>query len=63
MSSTFTAVDADEVQPVFNLEVADEHSFFVGEQAALVHDNSPIQPTSEPFDAAPALAAVSSRSR
>ena len=25
-----TALDSDEVQPVFNLEVADGHSFFVG---------------------------------
>jgi len=58
-----TALDSDEVQPVFNLEVADGHSFFVGELGALVHDNSPIQPTSEPFDAAPVLAAVSNRSR
>jgi hypothetical protein len=57
------AVDTDEMQPVFNFEVAGGHSFFVGRQGILVHDNSPIQPASEPFDAAPALTAVASRSR
>ena len=58
-----TAIESDEVQPVFNLEVADGHSFFVGELGALVHDNSQIQPTSEPFDAAPVLSTIASRSR
>ena len=53
-----TSVESDETQPVFNLEVAEGHSFFVGEQGALVHDNSLVQPTPEPFDAAPDLAAV-----
>jgi hypothetical protein len=50
------------VQPVFNLEVAEGHSYFVGKQGALVHDNSVLQPQSEPFDAPPTLA-VASRSR
>ena len=45
-------------QAVFNLEVAEGHDFFVGRQGALVHDNSLVQPTPEPFDAAPELAAV-----
>jgi hypothetical protein len=58
-----TSVAPDEVQPVFNLEVAEGHSYFVGRQGALVHDNSVLQPGSEPFDAPPTLAAVASRSR
>ena len=45
------AVDRDDVRPVFNLEVADGHSFFVGTRRALVHDNSLVAPTPEPFDA------------
>jgi len=45
------AVSDNTVQPVFNLEVADGHSFFVGGRAALVHDNSPVRPTHHPFDA------------
>ena len=53
-----TAVEEAETQPVFNLEVAEGHDFFVGGQGALVHDNSLVQPTPEPFDAAPELAAV-----
>ena len=45
-------VEADEVQPVYNLEVAHGQSFFVGQRGVLVHDNSLVQPTPEPFDAA-----------
>jgi hypothetical protein len=58
-------VRPDVVQPVFNLELSDGHSFFVGREGALVHDNSRIQPASEPFDAAPTLstAAASRRDR
>ena len=43
-------VDRDMIRPVFNLEVADGHSFFVGTRRALVHDNSLVAPTPEPFD-------------
>jgi hypothetical protein len=46
----------DRVQPVYNLEVAASQSFFVGGPGVLVHDNSLVQPTPEPFDAAPVLA-------
>jgi hypothetical protein len=46
------AVEPDAVQPVYNLEVAHGQSFFVGERHVLVHDNSVVQPTPEPFDAA-----------
>jgi hypothetical protein len=45
------SVDADRVQPVYNLEVADGESFFVGRSGVLAHDNSRINPTPEPFDA------------
>ena len=46
-----TNVTRDQVRPVFNLEVADGHSFFVGQHRALVHDNSLVPPTDAPFDA------------
>ncbi len=52
------AVDSDSRQPVFNLEVARNRSFFVGSAGALVHDNSLVEPVSRPFDAAPDLAAI-----
>jgi hypothetical protein len=50
------AVGPDAVQPVFNLEVADGRSYFVGERGALVHDHSPILPTGIAFDAVPRTA-------
>ncbi len=37
-------------QPVFNLQVADGESFFVGPSGVLAHDNSLINPTPDPFD-------------
>ena len=46
------------VQPVFNLDVANTHSFFVGSQTLLVRDNSLPPAMSTPFDAEPSLAAV-----
>jgi hypothetical protein len=52
------SVAPDRVQPVFNLEVARGSSFFVGTTGVLVHDNSLVFPTPEPFDAAPTLAAA-----
>ena len=52
-----SAVEADRVQPVFNLEVAGGHSFLVGRLGALVHDNSLVEPVPAPFDG-PTLAAV-----
>ena len=53
-----TAVASDQVQPVFNLQVADAQSFFVGTAGTLVHDNSVLEPVTAPFDAAPSLASV-----
>jgi hypothetical protein len=46
-----TAVEDERTRPVFNLQVADGDSFFVGRQATLVHDNSLVRPVTEPFDA------------
>jgi hypothetical protein len=54
--SEVVSIARDEVQPVFNLEVAGGHSFFVGKTRALVHDNSLVMPTTEPFDAGIAVA-------
>jgi len=43
---------------VYNLEVAEGQSFFVGTLGALVHDNSLVSPVQQPFDAAPELSPV-----
>jgi hypothetical protein len=45
------SIEAGAVQPVFNLELPERHSFFVGACGALVHDNSLVRPIPEPFDA------------
>ncbi len=52
------SIEEEKVQPVFNLEVARGHSFFVGKVAALVHDNSLVETTTRPFDALPDLARI-----
>jgi hypothetical protein len=57
------AVEPDEAQPVFNLEVAQDRAFFVGGAGALVHDFSLVQPVEKPFDAAPELAAIGAAGR
>jgi len=49
------AIEPDEVQPVFNLDIAENADFFVGEQGALVHDNSLPDLRLIPFDAPPSL--------
>ena len=45
------SVETDVVRPVFNLEVAEGQSFFVGAAGTLVHDNSLVTPAPAPFDA------------
>jgi hypothetical protein len=62
-TSRVAAVQPAATQPVFNLELAGGHSFFVGGSGALVHDNSPVQPTPEPFDGVtpPSLAGAAAR--
>ncbi len=58
-----TSVAADEVRPVYNLEVAGGHSFFVGGGHFLVHDNSLVAPTDRAFDRpGPKLAAQAVKS-
>ena len=49
------SVEKEQVQPVFNLQVADGESFFVGQAGVLAHDNSLVNPTPSPFDAVPEL--------
>ncbi len=53
------SIGPDRTQPVFNLEVARNSSFFVGNVAALVHDNSIVRPIGRPFDATADLASAS----
>jgi hypothetical protein len=50
-------IETGEVQPVFNLDVADDADFFVGDAAALVHDNTLPDLKQVPFDAPAAIAA------
>jgi hypothetical protein len=38
--ATVTTIETADVVPVFNLTVAGNHSYFVGNQACLVHDNT-----------------------
>jgi hypothetical protein len=60
------ATEPAAVQPVYNLEVAEGRSYFVGARGALVHDYSPALPVSGPFDAVPRtpdLASLSARDR
>jgi hypothetical protein len=53
------SVEADRTQPVYNLQVADGESYFVGTSGVLAHDNSTINPVPEPFDAVGPLTAES----
>jgi hypothetical protein len=50
-ASTVKSVTDESVQPVYNLQVAEGESFFVGKIGTLAHDNSLIDPTPNPFDA------------
>ncbi len=52
--ATVERVEPARVQPVFNLEVAEGRSYFVGKLGALVHDNSPVEAVPHPFDASTA---------
>jgi hypothetical protein len=54
--ATVTAIEPEKVQPVFNLDVAEDHSFFVGRGGALVHDHTVPGLRLEPFDAPMAVA-------
>ena len=50
-TSVVKSVAKEQIQPVFNLRVADGDSFFVGNAGILAHDNSLVNPTPSPFDA------------
>ncbi len=54
------SVAKDQVQPVFNLQLAGGDNFCVGEQGLVAHDNSFVDPVAEPFDGVPALADLAS---
>jgi Pretoxin HINT domain len=56
--ATVRAVEPSKVQPVFNLDIDKDHSFFVGQVEALVHDNTLPELRLAPFDVAPDLAAI-----
>jgi hypothetical protein len=49
------SVEAGDVVPVYNLDVARKRTFFVGSSGALVHDNTLPDPRLTPFDAPPIL--------
>jgi hypothetical protein len=53
-----SSIDSGGVQPVFNLDVAEDADFFVGRGGALVHDNTLPDLRLAPFDAPPSLAAT-----
>lgn len=55
-STKVVGVQAETVQPVYNAEVASGRSFFVGKTGLLVHDNSLVRQSAEPFDAPGSLA-------
>jgi RNA polymerase sigma factor (sigma-70 family) len=52
------SVERDRFQHVFNLEVANNPSFFVGRSGTLVHDNTVVEPPPRLFDAGADPAAV-----
>ena len=49
------SIEPDAVIPVFNLEVAENSSYFVGQAGFLVHDYTVVRPVATPFDATPTL--------
>ena len=57
------STELDQVRPVFNLEVAEDRSYFVGQAGFLVHDYSVALPVAAPFDAAPTLATTAASNR
>ena len=54
--SAVTSIERGEVMPVYNLDVAEDHDFFVGRVGALVHDNTLPDLREKPFDAIGPLA-------
>ena len=62
-SARLESVEPDKVQPVFNLDVAENRDFFVGKQGCLVYDFSLVQPVLAPFDHVPDLTALKTSSK
>ena len=56
------AIEQGKVVPVFNLDVADDADFFVGDVGALAHDNTVPNRRETPFDAFTTQASVASPS-
>jgi Pretoxin HINT domain len=50
-----TSIEEGQIEPVFNLDVADDGDFVGGGAGALVHDNTFPDLRAQPFDAIPAL--------
>jgi len=57
------SVEPEKVQPVYNLDVAENRDFFVGKNGCLVYDFSIVQPVAAPFDHAPDLAALEPKAK
>jgi len=62
-SATVESAAQGPVQPVYNLDVAEDHDFFAGRRSALVHDNTLPDFRQAPFDADPGLSALVRNSR
>ncbi len=58
-----TAIEDGRVVPVFNLDVADDADFFVGDAGALAHDNTLPDFRQMPFDAVTTQAHSANSSR
>ena len=54
------SIEDDKTQPVYNLDVASDHTYFVGNQDYLVHDNTYPQSSTALFDASPGAEPVKS---
>jgi hypothetical protein len=54
-TTTLESVEPGKVEPVYNLDVAQNRNFFVGKQGHLVYDFGIVQPVSSPFDRVPDL--------
>ena len=52
---TIQSIEPDRTQPVYNLDVAVNRDFFVGNKGLLVHDFSFVQPVAAAFDREPEL--------
>jgi hypothetical protein len=59
--SEVKSVEAAPSQPVYNLDVADQHAFFVGKKGLLVHDSGFVHPVASPFDGGPVLKSPASK--